>query len=81
MHSRVVDEAGNNILENGVEGQLLLSSPTITIGYLNNQSATASTIFEGWLHTGDIAYIVAGKWYIIDRKKVSLNFAKLSRNN
>ena len=41
------------------------------LGYLGNPKDGAA-IFdsEGWLRTGDIGYCKAGKWYIVDRKKV-----------
>ena len=39
-------------------------------GYLNRADATAETITDGWLHTGDIARIDEDKFvYIVDRKK------------
>ena len=41
--------------------------------YLQNPEATNVTVINGWLHTGDIGYQRAGKWYIVDRAKV---FAK-----
>lgn len=42
-------------------------------GYWRKGNATAETkTSDGWLKTGDIAYIDDdSKWYIIDRKKVS----------
>jgi long-subunit acyl-CoA synthetase (AMP-forming) len=40
-------------------------------GYLNNGAATQNAILNGWLRTGDIGYQKEGKWYIIDRAKVS----------
>jgi fatty-acyl-CoA synthase len=36
-------------------GELLIRGPHIVAGYWNNPEATAQTIREGWLHTGDIA--------------------------
>ena len=39
-------------------------------GYLGNEKATAETIRDGWLHSGDIAYYDSkGRVYIVDRLK------------
>lgn len=39
-------------------------------GYLDNPDATATTIRDGWLHSGDIAvYDEAGRFFIVDRLK------------
>ena len=48
-------------------------------GYWHNPKATAETLTsDGWLKTGDIAYRdESGKWYMVDRKKVSHSTAYL----
>lgn len=41
-------------------------------GYLGNLEATEDAIDSGgWLKTGDVGYKQHGKFYIVDRRKVS----------
>lgn len=54
----------------GDDGELLVKGPTVFKGYYNNAGATAETIVDGWLHTGDVAEQHAdGSLSIVDRKK------------
>ena len=52
-------------------GEILLRGPQVMLGYLDNPQATAETFNEdGWLYTGDIAYVDEdGYFYIVDRLK------------
>jgi len=52
------------------DGELLLRSPCLFAGYLNDAATTAEVLREGWLHTGDIAHIDhEGYLFITGRKK------------
>jgi fatty-acyl-CoA synthase len=51
---RVVDGEGRECPPN-VAGELHIRGPHVTTGYWNNPEATAKTIVDGWLHTGDLA--------------------------
>jgi long-chain acyl-CoA synthetase len=54
----------------GPDGELLVRAPSVFKGYLFDDAATARTIEDGWLHTGDIAeYEPDGEIRIVDRKK------------
>ena len=58
----------------GEQGELVLSGPQIVSGYWRNESATASTLPGGRLHTGDVAVIDAEGWvYLVDRLKDQIN--------
>jgi long-chain acyl-CoA synthetase len=54
----------------GEAGEILVRSKTVMRGYWNAPEATAETIREGWLYTGDIGRIDEdGYLYVVDRKK------------
>lgn len=68
---RIIDADGLDVDENDIPGEILLRGPGMMNGYFKNEDATNNTIKDGWLHTGDIGYQRDGKWYIVDRIKVS----------
>ena len=51
---RTVREDGSSCSP-GEAGELLIRGPNVFAGYWNDPTATAATIRDGWLHTGDIA--------------------------
>lgn len=57
-------------LARGERGEIWLKSPTLFRGYWQNPEATANTLVEGWLRTGDLGRISEeGYLYIEDRAK------------
>jgi len=54
----------------GELGELWIYGPTVTPGYWNRPEATAETVRDGWLRTGDLGYRDAeGFWYVVDRAR------------
>ncbi|MFA5518921.1 MAG: AMP-binding protein, partial [Spirochaetota bacterium] len=68
---RIVDlETGTKDVAVGEEGEMIFRGPQVTSGYLNKPEETAETIRDGWLYSGDIAYMDEdGYFFIVDRKK------------
>ncbi len=53
---QVVDEGGK-VLPPGEAGEIRVQGPTVMAGYYQDPEATARTLRDGWLHTGDIGYL------------------------
>jgi len=66
---KIVDDSGKEIGCREI-GELLVQGPNVMIGYYNLPTETAETLRDGWLHTGDLAYLDEdGYIFIVDRKK------------
>lgn len=59
------------------DGEILLRSPAVFLGYYKNEVATAGAVKDGWLHTGDAGYIEeeSGQLVVIDRLKDVMRLA------
>ena len=66
---RVVADDGTEA-STGIVGEIEVSAPWLMSGYWNKPEATAETIRDGWLRTGDAGYLDEdGYLYIHDRVK------------
>lgn len=67
--TKIVDTEGNEVAL-GESGELLVRGAQVISGYLNREEATAESIQDGWLKTGDVAkQDEHGFLYIVDRIK------------
>jgi len=67
--ARIVDEKGQDVSGEEI-GELIVKGPGMMTCYYNNPEATAETIKDGWLYTGDMAMKDAdGFIWLVDRKK------------
>ena len=65
----IVDDDGHDLAQ-GEAGEIAVIAPQTMLGYWNRPEATAESIRDGRLHTGDIGRLDAdGYLYIVDRKK------------
>lgn len=70
MHNeiRIVGEHGE--CAPGEAGEILVRGPAVTAGYWDAPEATARTVVDGWLHTGDMGYLDEdGFLFVSGRKK------------
>lgn len=70
IEAKLMKDDGTEELTPGRVGEMWVRGPNVMKAYWRNPKATAETkTSDGWLKTGDIAYVREGKWYIVDRKK------------
>jgi acyl-CoA synthetase (AMP-forming)/AMP-acid ligase II len=66
---RIVDERGRDVPK-GEAGELAVRGPGVMKEYYKNPEATAKTLVDGWLLTGDMArFDEDGFIWLVDRKK------------
>lgn len=66
---RIVDDNLQDV-PTGQTGEVLITGPTVMAGYLNRPEATAETIVDGWVRTGDVGRLDEdGYLTIVDRLK------------
>ena len=66
---RIVDDSGIDLPPEGI-GEVMLAGPNVMLGYYNRPDATAETLRDGWVSSGDLGKLDAdGYLYILGRKK------------
>jgi 4-coumarate--CoA ligase len=67
----VLDDEGKVEAKQGERGEIWVRGPNVMKGYWKKEAATRETITEdGWLKTGDVAYVdKENHFFIVDRKK------------
>jgi long-subunit acyl-CoA synthetase (AMP-forming) len=74
VEARIMSAEGQEITTYDTPGELVVRSPSVVLGYLNNDKATKETFEDGWMRTGDEAVIRVGPKgtehvFIVDRIK------------
>jgi fatty-acyl-CoA synthase len=69
LEFRITDPATGDVMREREVGELLIKGTSVTPGYYRRPDATAATIRNGWLHTGDLAYLVGGELVVCGRIK------------
>ena len=52
----ILDAEGKEV-PHGTKGEIVIRGENVMAGYWKNPKATADTVIDGWLHTGDMGYI------------------------
>lgn len=69
FEAKCVDGKGDTVAT-GETGELWVRGACVIKGYLNRAEATAEAITDGWLHTGDIAFMDEDEFiHLVDRAK------------
>jgi acyl-CoA synthetase (AMP-forming)/AMP-acid ligase II len=65
---RIIGEDGREQAERHV-GEITLSGPSVMVGYYRDSAQTDRTIRDGWLHTGDLGFVMDGELFVAGRRK------------
>ncbi|KAI9929840.1 hypothetical protein ASPWEDRAFT_35048 [Aspergillus wentii DTO 134E9] len=57
VKARIVDADGKEVTSYDTPGELIVHSPSVVLGYLNNDKANKETFEDGWMRTGDEAVV------------------------
>jgi len=69
MLLKICDEKGNE-LPTGEHGEIVIQGENVMLGYWNNPEASAQSLRNGWLYTGDLGYMDRdGFLYVMGRFK------------
>jgi fatty-acyl-CoA synthase len=69
LELRVCDPFSGAVLEDRHAGELEIRGTSVMAGYYKQPDATAATFHDGWLRTGDLAYLVDGELVLCGRIK------------
>lgn len=74
VEARIMSVDGVEITGFDQPGELVIKSPSVVLGYLNNDEADRETFQDGWMRTGDVAIIKKSPkgnehCFIVDRIK------------
>jgi fatty-acyl-CoA synthase len=64
----IVDALGNSLPDSAV-GEITLRGPSVASGYLDDPEQTRRIFGSGWLRTGDLGFIQAGRLFVTGRLK------------
>jgi fatty-acyl-CoA synthase len=68
-HELAIMGDDGRLLSEGHVGEIVFRGPSMTAGYFENHQATRDLLKGGWLHTGDLGFMVDDQVFISGRQK------------
>ncbi len=69
LQVRICDPATGSVMRDREVGELEVRGASVTPGYYKHPAATTAAFHDGWLRTGDLAYLVDGELVVCGRIK------------
>ena len=79
LELKICDSEGNEVPD-GQRGEIVIKGENVMAGYWKNPVSTANTVIDGWLHTGDMGYVLREKhpgflWVVVRFKSLLIDAA------
>lgn len=65
----IIDERTGEFLEKRAVGEICVRGPSVMQGYWRSREDTAAVLHDGWLHTGDLGYLIPSGLVVCGRIK------------
>jgi fatty-acyl-CoA synthase len=69
LELRIVEPSSGELLEDREVGELEIRGTSVTPGYYRDPDATEALFHDGWMRTGDLAYLIGGELVLCGRIK------------
>ncbi len=68
-HTLCIRDAQGKVLPERCVGEITVRGPSVMQGYFQSPDITRNTLRDGWLHTGDLGYVVDDELFVCGRMK------------
>ncbi len=77
---KIIDDAGTEV-PTGETGEIVVKTPIVMLGYLDDPEQTRAAFVDGWFRTGDVAWRDEDGYFYISSRAKRTSFAGAARTS